>query len=74
MSRKRRMIYCPGPERWVTIGQYLKAVRLAKANPDAEFKLGLTCWWSCTGRDIMRQFVEGMQDRINAAQPYLTRS
>ncbi len=70
---KRRMIYCPGPGRWVTLGQYVKAVKLAKANPDAEFKQGITCWWSCTGREIVRQFVDGMMNRINQAIPYSQR-
>lgn len=57
----------------VTIGQYVKAVKMAKANLDAEFKYGLTCWWSCTGRDIMRQFREGLEQRISDAIPYMKR-
>jgi hypothetical protein len=74
VPKLRPMIYCPGPERWVTIGQYMRAVRLAKANPDREFKVGLTCWWACTGREIVRQFMEGVHDRINTARPYLERA
>ena len=69
----RRMIYCPGPERWITIGHYVRGVKLAKANLDSEFKQGITCWWPCTGREIVRQFAAGMHDRINQAIPYTAR-
>lgn len=68
-----RTIYLPSIERRVTLAAYLRAVRVAKANPDAEFKHGLTCWWPCTGADIVRQFVAGMIDRINQAIPYTQR-
>lgn len=50
----------------VTLRAYMAAVRKAKANPDARFSEGLTCWWPCTGADIVQQFREGMHDRINA--------
>lgn len=73
IPRKRRMIYCPGPERWVTIGQYVRAVKMAKANPDREFSQGLTCWWPVTGREVVRQFFQGLQDRINDARSYSQR-
>jgi len=69
----KRLIYLPAIERRVTVGQYITAIRLAQANPDAEFKHGLTCWWPCTGREIMRQFREGVQERINDAIPYIQR-
>jgi len=65
-----RTIYVSGYERWVTLGQYLGAIRLAKANPLATFKAGLTCWYPCTGADIMQQFRQGMHDRISQAIPY----
>ena len=59
----RHTIYLPAVDRTVTVGQYVKAIRAAKAAPDAEFKHGLTCWWPCTGREIMRQFRAGVRDR-----------
>ena len=68
-----RTIYLPAIERSVSLKRYIKAVKLAKANPDAKFKHGLTCWWSCTGRDIVKQFFAGVQDRINQAIPYIDR-
>ncbi len=68
-----RAIYCPGPERWMSLRHYVWAIRLAKANPDKGFKTGLTCWWPCTGADIVRQFGEGMMQRINDAVPYTKR-
>ncbi len=68
-----RMIYVSGIERWVTIRAYIKAVRDAKANPDTTFKTGLTCWWACTGKEIVEQYWEGVQDRINENKSYITR-
>ncbi len=57
----------------VSIGRYVKGVKLAIANPDMKFKHGLTCWWTCTGRDIRKQFLDGIMDRINQAIPYTKR-
>ena len=68
-----RGVYMPAIERWVTIGAYVRAVKLAKANPDAEFKQGLSCWWPVTGREIMQQFLAGVNERINQAVPYVER-
>ena len=65
-----RTIYCPGVDRHVPLRAYVKGVKLAKANPDSEFKQGLTCWWPVTGREIIGQFFEGVQARINEAIPY----
>ena len=59
--------------RTVSIGQYVTAIKFAKASPDAEFAHGLTCWWPCTGREIMEQFMRGVHDRINQAVPYIER-
>lgn len=68
-----RTITLPATGRAVTLGQYVRAVKIAKANPDAEFKEGLTCWWPCTGKDIVRQFLAGVEDRINQGIPYSQR-
>mgnify|MGYP001603976449 CR=1 FL=1 len=68
-----RMIYCPGPRKWLTAGQYVKAVKMAKAAPDTEFKCGLTCWWPVTGKEVVEQFWHGVEDRINQAVPYTER-
>jgi hypothetical protein len=65
-----RTIYLPAIDRTVTLRAYLQAVRLAKANPTATFKHGLTTWWPTTGAEVMRQFREGIWDRINQAIPY----
>jgi len=67
------MIHLPAIDKRVTLGAYVKAIRLAKANPDVEFKEGLSCWWPCTGKEIMRQFLEGVNDRINQGIPYTKR-
>ena len=68
-----RKVYVPGYERYVTLGQYVEAVKTAKAHPGTEFKHGLTCWWSVTGEEVVRQFVEGMQARISEGIPYSQR-
>jgi hypothetical protein len=68
-----RTIELPAINRTVTLRQYVDAIRTAKANPDAIFKTGLSCWWSCTGAEIMRQFYQGMTDRINQEIPYTER-
>ncbi len=69
-----RLIHLPAIDESVTVGQYVAAIRLAKENPAAEFKHGLTTWWPVTGAEIMRQFRAGVQDRINQAIPYNRRS
>ncbi len=68
-----KTITLPAIHKTVTIGQYVKAIKMAKANLDMEFRYGLTCWWTCTGRDIMRQFRAGMMQRISEAIPYSRR-
>ena len=69
----KRMIYVSGLEKWVTVGQYVKAVKVAKIWPDRTFKHGLTCWWACQGKEILEQFRSGLHDRINQAISYNTR-
>lgn len=67
-----RVICCPGApprKRYVPLGIYVRAIKAAKANPSTEFKHGLTTWWPTSGAEIMRQFRQGMNDRINRAQP-----
>lgn len=68
-----KVIYCPGPEKWIPLREYLRAVRLAKANLDRTFRHGLTQWWPCTGREIVAQFLRGVHDRINERIPYTQR-
>lgn len=68
-----RTIYLPAIERRVSIGQYVQAIKLAKQYLDREFKHGLNCWWPCSGQDIVNQFRDSIQDRINQAIPYIAR-
>ena len=70
---KKRAIYIPGYERWVTLGQYVKAVKQAKANPKAIFPHTFCDWCSGTGEQIVGEFFEGVQDRINQSIPYSQR-
>lgn len=68
-----RTIYLPAVEKTVTLTAYIKAIRFAQANPTITFEHGLTTWWPTTGEEIMRQFREGVMDRINQAIPYIQR-
>lgn len=68
-----RTIHLQALDRNVTLAAYLRAVRMAKANPDITFKTGLTTWWPTTGAEVMVQFREGMMERINQAVPYIQR-
>ncbi len=49
----------------VSLAAYIAGVQDAIKNPMAQYKHGLTCWWTCSGKDIRRQFVAGVHDRIN---------
>jgi len=68
-----RTIWLHAINRRVTLASYLAAVRLAQANPTVTFTHGFTTWWPTTGEEIMRQFREGVTDRINQAIPYCKR-
>ncbi len=68
-----RTIDLPAIDKRVSLAAYLAAVKRAKANPLRTFTHGLTCWWPCTGEEIMRQFREGIHERINQAMPYSKR-
>ncbi len=70
---KQRYIDLPALGKKVPLGAYVAAIKTAKANPTQTFKTGLTCWWSCTGAEILGQFTEGMMDRINAGVSYSER-
>ena len=69
----KRMITLPAIDRQVTVGQYVKAIKLAQEHPNEEFKHGLTTWWPTTGKEIMSQFRCGLNERINEAIPYSKR-
>lgn len=69
----QRMIGLPAVHLNVTLGAYVAAIKLARDNPDQEFKHGLTSWWPTSGREIMQQFMRSVHERINDAIPYCQR-
>lgn len=69
----KRTISLPAVNKVVPLDAYVRAIKLAKNNPDDEFSHGLTCWWPCKGSEIVRQFVAGIHDRINQGIPYSER-
>lgn len=74
MTGARRRYVRLGDGRRVRLGVYVAGIKLAKANPSITFKSGLcNDWWGATGAEIVRQFFEGVTDRINEAIPYTQR-
>ena len=71
--RSERVIHLPAVNKRIPIGAYVQGVKAAIANPDAEFKHGLTCWWSCTGAEIRQQFRRSIHDKINQGIPCIER-
>jgi predicted Zn-ribbon and HTH transcriptional regulator len=62
-----------GGGRQVTIGQYVQAVKLAKANKNTTFKRSLCSdWIPATGQEIVWEFLRGVQDRINKHMVIMT--
>jgi hypothetical protein len=61
----------------VTIAGYVaawKRVVSASSNPDVTFKQSLTYAFGCfTGRQIRREFLDGVNDRINQHLPWYNR-
>ena len=65
----RLSVSLPALNRTVPLNAYVAAVKLAKANPETEFKTGLDTWWPTTGAEIRRQYRRAVHDRINRAIP-----
>lgn len=58
-------IYLAATELRVPIGVYIKGIKTAKANLDATFVHGLTGFWSVTGAEIVQQYRQSINERIN---------
>ena len=69
----QRYVNLPAIGKKVPLGAYVAAIKTAKANPTQTFKTGLTCWYSCSGADIVNQFTDGMMDRISQGISYSAR-
>lgn len=56
-----------GSGRRVTVGQYVRAFKLAKENPQEKFRGSFTTWEeiTCTGQEIVNQFYGLVTDKIN---------
>ena len=52
----QRYIDLPAIGKKVPLGAYVAAIKAAKANPTKTFKTGLTCWWPCSGAEIVGLF------------------
>lgn len=63
------VIFLPATGKHISLGNYVKAWKLVKANPHEEFKHGLNTWWPQLGREILADFRAGMHDRINNKKP-----
>lgn len=69
----KRFVTLPAIGKAVPLGAYVAAVKRAKAEPETEFKTGLTTWWPTTGAEIMRQFWAGVEARITEGKSYSER-
>ncbi len=59
-----------GNGRSVPLGSYVWAWReILSAPPDREYRQGLTGWWPETAETILRQFRDGMHERISRHLP-----
>ena len=72
-AESKRAVYIPAIRKHVPLGAYVRAVKKAKENPDAQFKHSLESNWPATGAQIHREFLKGMHDRINQRIPYMAR-
>ncbi len=70
---EKRYITLTAINKRVSLKNYIAGIKKAKSMPEVLFPHGLTCWYSCTGRDIMQQFLAGINDRITQAIPYKDR-
>lgn len=68
-----RIIYVPGVDRAIPLRTYVAAVKTAKSHPEIVFMTGLDNFGATTGAEIVRQFREAVQDRINQSIPYRLR-
>ena len=71
----KRKIYCPGPDKWLSIGNYCAVVKQLKAMPkDQIVKETFNGWFPGTVEGTLREFRQGIHDRINANLSYSQRS
>lgn len=63
-----KYFWCPGPNRMITAGQYVKAWRqILAAQPGDYFPRSFTSWSGRTAADIIRYEIRpALHDRINA--------
>lgn len=60
--------WCPGPNRFITAGQYVTALKaILSAPPEQEFRQSFQSWSPRTAAEIRRwEIVPAIHDRINA--------
>lgn len=64
-----RLYYAPGPQRMLTLTQYLKACKMIIECQDEaqEFKMSFAAWWPKTAEDIRTgEIWPSIHERINA--------
>lgn len=67
MPKIPKYIYCPGPGKMITAGQYCNAIKVIKAaKPEQEFKQSFQNWAPVEARDILRfEVIPAIHERIN---------
>lgn len=49
----------------ISLGQYVKAVKMALNNPEMTFNHSLSNWYPCPGSTIIKEFRFALNNRIN---------
>jgi hypothetical protein len=66
---KTLTIYVPSYQCNMTISFFLHAIKRAKANPNASFNRTIYKWWGGTGKDIMKEFIVIIHEKISENKP-----
>jgi hypothetical protein len=66
---KTLTIYIPSYQCNMTVSFFLHAIKRAKANPNATFNRTIYKWWGGTGRDIMKEFIVIIHEKISENKP-----
>jgi hypothetical protein len=66
---KTLTIYIPSYQCNMTVSFFLHALKRAKANPNASFNRTIYKWWGGTGKDIMKEFIVIIHEKISENKP-----
>jgi hypothetical protein len=56
-------------DKQLSIPQYIKIIKTAKSNPEGIFQQSFCRWWPSTGKVIVKEWLDAIDDRINRRNP-----